>query len=115
MLMSQLLSLNVTSAPVPGALEVHFERWIMKSGSLSVVVKETKVDSGVRVQKLEGLPKLGRQRDSVFQRIQEPSLEGELAAVAGGQELLVPVVDMDVIEPSVMKTTSWSWTLMTPV
>ncbi len=106
MLISQLLSLNVMSAPVPGALPVHFARCATNSGSLSVVVNERKCDSGTRVQKLEGLPKLGRERVRDSQRAQELSEDANLSAGAGGQELFVPRVDRDVIEPRVTSTTS---------
>ena len=59
MLMPQLLSLKVVSAPVPGSLPVNSARWLKKrpEGVWRVVVKESHVDSGMRVEKLDGFPK----------------------------------------------------------
>lgn len=56
MLRPQLLSLNVVSAPVPGSLPVSWVSCERKrpEGVCKVVVKESHVDSGVRVLKFLG-------------------------------------------------------------
>ena len=49
MLSSQALSLKVMRAPVPGALWVRRARVWRKSGVERVMVKDSQVDSAVRV------------------------------------------------------------------
>lgn len=49
MLMSQLLSLNVTNAPVPALLPVTTSSFSKNSGFLSVTEKESQLLSGIRV------------------------------------------------------------------
>ena len=75
MLMSQLLSENVVSAPVPGLLRVNAVSELKSSGDLSVMVKDSQCDSGTRSQKLFGLPKWGESWASDFQSSHEPSFE----------------------------------------
>jgi len=49
MLMSQLLSLNVTNAPVPALFPVAVSRRERNSGDLRVTVKESQLLSETRV------------------------------------------------------------------
>jgi hypothetical protein len=105
-LMSQLLSFKVIRAPVPGAFWVHAVMRSMSSGELRVTVKDSHWDSGMRVEKLEGLPKraLSWERDS--HRVQEGSVDGG----DDGAVVLVPREEDAVIEPRVTRTMSLSWT-----
>jgi hypothetical protein len=58
MLMSQGLSLNATSAPVPGSLWENAVSRLsnVRFGSRRVTVKDSHVDSGTRWLKFVGLP-----------------------------------------------------------
>ena len=80
-----------------------------------VVVKESQVDSGMRVLKLLGWPKRGVSRESWCQRAQEGSEWGRVASGLAGGVLLVPRLEEDVMDPSVMRQMSCGWTSMTPL
>lgn len=108
MLMSQLLSLKVESAPVPGALWVKASIWVKSSGEVSVTVKDSHDDSGMRVQKLSGWPKSGESAEIAFHSSHAPSsLTAGLVGIEGAV-VFVPRQELDVMDPRVMKTTSAS-------
>lgn len=108
MLMPQLLSLKVVNAPVPGSLPVNSARCLRKrpEGVCNVVVNESHVDSGMRVLKLLGWPKRGVSSESWCQSAQESSECGSVAAGLAGRDVLLPKLEEDVMEPSVMKQIS---------
>lgn len=114
-------SLSVINAPVPGALCVHFVMYSKKAGFLRVTVKLSQFDSGTRVQKLAGFPKLGFSLEMRSQSCHAPSLESgifpgsDLGRGAGGV-VFVPMREPVVMEPRVVITMSvCGCTLMTPV
>lgn len=114
-------SLSVINAPVPGVLCVHSVMYSRKAGLLRVTVKLSQFDSGMRVQKLVGFPKVGFSLEMRFQSCQAPSLQSgvspgsDLGRGAGGV-VFVPMRESVVMEPRVVITMSvcgCTWT--TPV
>lgn len=117
MLMAQLLSLKVVRAPVPDLLPVNSVSCWRRRPEVEcrVVVKESQLDSGMRVEKLDGWPKLLLSRPSWCQRAHDSSEWGSAAAVLAGGDMLLPILEEDVMEPRVMRQMSAGWTSMTPV
>lgn len=118
---SQGESFKVIKAPVPGSLCVHFAMYFKNFGPFKVTVKLSQFDSGMRVQKLAGLPKSKFCCEMRFQSDHAPSLEsrilfGSETGRGAGAVVFVPIWDPVVMDPRVVITMSvCGCTLMMPV